>query len=144
MRSRLVIRMMSLIPVIVSAAGLDPAYDESLFFGSSMLLDLDLDLDLDQTASPSLLDLAVLPEDTEAGASELLPGDENDDGFWLSPSSEIAAATDSPELADCSASGYLPPLGRSRVKRLDVPNRCGLPTPAVATHSTPQPRGIPT
>lgn len=121
--------IISILPVIVSAAGLDPAYDESLFSDSSV------PLDLDQIASPSPFDLSVLPGEPEADASELLPWGENDDSVFLSPSLDVAAADDFFQLADCSASGDLPAFGKSRVRQLDESGLCVGPTPAVGTQS---------
>lgn len=69
MHFRLFMRMMFLVPVIVSAAGVDPAYEELLFHDSSVPLDLvqsPSPSPFDLSALPSLLDRSLSPEDIES------------------------------------------------------------------------------
>lgn len=127
MRSRLVLRMAFILP-IVSASNLDatsPSYGDSMFSNPDWPLD-----QTDQPASPvdqatSFFDTTQLPEEYTYGdqGNTISTSNENNGLMGTSFLSGVAIG-DSLELPDCSSSEIVPPIGKSRIKRLNGSGSC--------------------
>lgn len=117
MHSRLVFRLALYLSVLVSASDLDiiwPSSGDSLFS--------DTGLPMDQTSS-SLIETNKLPEDPESSSFGGLDLSLSTPSAW-----DDVASNDSFNLADCPSSEQLPVIGKSRMRRLDEPGSCKIPT----------------
>lgn len=129
MRFPLMLNLISFLPIILSTIALDSTWssDDDLFQNSGT------PLPLDQTGPP--LALTTLPENT------YFP-DPLEDLFQDTNSNNIPlfddASFDNFELAGCSASEYLPAIGKSRFRRRDDPKSCAnTMTPPAAADTLP-------
>lgn len=154
MFSRLVLYTVFILPIVVFTSTL-PAED-GLLFSNTELSSNNAELSSDGLSSPldptaSLLDLGQLPGDAEFSPTDTSDSLFQDPNSSISTSSEtdnngidsISAdnaftSDDSLDLADCSASQY-PPIGKSRVRRLDGSESCKTETDTTATGSVEEP-----